>query len=325
MNAGRFREDAAPPVPEPAAREAGAARGRRGWSARLRAVGPTTLKVLRRWADDRCSSMSAALAFYAAFSMAPMLVVVIAVASVFFGTDAVQGRLYGNIATLMGAQGAAVVQAMVASATKSGHSGISGLLSLVATVVGASATFAELSGALDRIWRARPPQAAMAALIRVRLTSFGLVVGVGFLIVVLLIADAGITFATQVLFAGGTLAPLIGRIERGLSFVFLCGAFTVLLRVLPDTAVRWGHAAAGGLTAALLFTAGKRLFALYLAHAGTANAFGAASSLAILMMWLYFSAAVFLLGAELAAVLARRDEAVPGRAEAAAQSPYKDL
>lgn len=282
----------------------------RRWWRRAQAVGPTTMVVLRRWSDDRCSSMSAALAFYAAFSLAPMLVVMIAVASLFFGVEAVQGRLYGNIAALVGSQGAEVVQAMVASATKSGHSGVSGLLSLFATAVGASATFAELNGALDRIWRVQPSSAAMAALIRVRLTSFGLVLGVGFLIVVLLIADAAITFATDVVFGGGVLDPLIGRIQQGLSFGFLWGAFTLLLKVLPDIAVRWREAAAGALTAGLLFTTGKHFFALYLAHAGTANAFGAASALAVLMMWLYFSAAVFLLGAELAAVLAHRDEAV---------------
>jgi membrane protein len=280
---------------------------RRGWT-----VGRRAVAVVERWASDRCSTMSAALAFYAAFSLAPMLVVVIAVASLFFGAEAVQGRLYGNIAALMGPQGASIVQAMVASASKSGHGGLSGILSLGATILGASATFAELSGALDRIWRARPPAVAVAALIRVRLTSFGLVVGVGFLIVVLLIADAAITFATEVLIGGGFLDPLVGRIEHVISFIFLWWAFAVLLKVLPNTAVRWREAAVGGLTAALLFTVGKRLFAFYLAHAGTANAFGAASSLAILMMWLYFSAAVFLLAAELAAVLAHRDEAGQG-------------
>jgi membrane protein len=282
------------------------------WQARAKAAGRTAVVVVQRWSDDRCSSMSAALAFYAAFSLAPMLVVVIAVASIFFGVEAVQGRLYGNLAALMGEQGAAIVQAMVASASRSGHGGLSGLLSLGATAIGASAIFAELNAALDAIWRARPFARAMATLIRVRLTSFGLVVGIGFLIVVLLIADAAITFATDVLLGGGFLDPLVGRIERLLSFAFLCWAFTALLKVLPDTPVRWRDAAGGGLASALLFTGGKHLFALYLAHAGTANAFGAASSLAILMMWLYFSAAVFLLGAELAAVLARRDDAGRG-------------
>lgn len=282
-----------------------------------RAAGRAAVAAVRRWSEDQCSSMAAALAFYAAFSLAPMLVIVIAVASLFFGAEAVQGRLYEDFAVLMGHQGAAVVQAMVASASKSGERGLSGLLSVAATMVGASATFAELSSALNRIWRTRPRQAALAALVRVRLTSFGLVVGVGFLIVVLLIADAGIVFATQVLIGGGWLDPLVGRIENGLSFLFLWGAFTVLLKVLPDTPVRWRDGVVGGLIAAVLFSVGKRLFALYLAHAGTANAFGAASSLAVLMMWLYFSSAVFLLGAEVAAVLGRRDEAVEREGEGA--------
>lgn len=256
------------------------------------------------WAQDRCASMSAALAFYAAFSLAPMLLVVITVASLFFGVEAVQGRLFSEIQSLAGPEGAIAVQAMLASAWKSRQGGWVGLLSLGAIALGASATFTELNSALDAIWKVPPPPRPVAALIRVRLTSFGLVVGTGFLIVVLLIADAAVTYATDVLL-GRLLHPVAGAIQHLVSLLFLCAAFTVLLKVLPDTPVHWRDAEVGGITAALLFSGGKHVFALYITHAGTANAFGAASSLAVLMMWLFFSAAVFLFGAELTAHLAR--------------------
>lgn len=265
--------------------------------------------ALWRWSDDRCSSMSAALAFYAAFSLAPMLVIVTAVASFFFGEAAAQGRIYAGFASLVGKEGATVVQSMMASAWKSGQGGWAGWLSLVAIVIGASATFSELHRAINIIWRTRPEEHVVATMIRVRLTSFGLVVGTGFLIVVLLVADTAITFATEVALYGTFIHPLVGLVQHALSFGFLCLAFTVLLKVLPDTTVRWRAAAVGGFAAAFLFSGGKHLFALYLAHAGTANAFGAASALAVMMMWFFFSAAVFLLGAELAAPFSNR----PGR------------
>lgn len=258
------------------------------------------------WAQDRCSSMSAALAFYAAFSLAPMLIVAISVAGFFFGAEAVQGRLYTEIQAVVGPQGATVVQAMVASAWKSGLGRWAGPLSLLAIAAGASGVFAELNSALDTIWKVPPTPRAVAALIRVRLTSFGLVMGTGFLVVVLLIADAAIAYMTERLFLQAFVHPVLDVIQHASSLLFLCLAFTVLLKVLPDTHVPWRDAGAGGSAAALLFTGGKHGFALYLAHAGTANAFGAASSLAVLMMWLFFSAAVFLFGAELAAHLARK-------------------
>lgn len=270
---------------------------RRAWA--------TVVAVLGNWSAHRCSSMAAALAFYAAFSLAPMLVVIIAVAGFFYGPEAVQGELYSNIAAIVGRDGAVALQAMVSSAWKSGQGHWVGWLAALGTAVGASATFAELNSALDVIWHAKPPHHAVVSLIRVRLVSFGLVVGAGFLIVVLLIADALFTFVVEMAFRS-VAGLLMWAIQRVAAFGLLCLAFGVLLKVLPDTPVRWWQASVGGVAAGILFTAGKQLFAAYLAHAGTANAFGAASSLAVLMMWLFFSAAVFLLGAELAAHLARR-------------------
>lgn len=262
-----------------------------------------TLKVLHAWSDDRLVSESAAVGFFAAFSMAPMLVVVIAVAGFFFGSDAVQGRLFSEIESLMGKDGAVAVQAMVASAWKTGEPGWIGLLSLVGVMIGASATFSELTSALNWIWRAPAKQGAVATLIKVRLMSFGLVLGTGFLLIVLLIMDATLSFAGSALFAGrdNIAGFIIAGAQHAITFVVLFSAFSIMLKFLPDVQVRWRDAALGALVATILFSIGKHFLALYLAHAGTASAFGAAGSLAVVMMWLFFSAAVFLLGAEAAA------------------------
>jgi membrane protein len=262
-----------------------------------------TLKVLRAWSDDRCVSESAAVGFFAAFSMAPMLVVVIAVAGFFFGAEAVQGRLFSEMENLMGKDGAAAVQAMVASAWRTGSPGWVGLISLGGVLIGASATFSELTSALNWIWRAPAKQGAVATLIKVRLLSFGLVLGTGFLLIVLLILDAILAFAGNALLAGreNLAQPIVIAAQHALTFIVLFSIFSVLLKTLPDVHVRWRDAALGAFVATVLFIAGKYFLALYLAHAGTASAFGAAGSLAIVLMWLFFSAAIFLLGAEIAA------------------------
>ena len=261
------------------------------------------LKVLRAWSDDRCVSESAAVGFFAAFSMAPMLVVVMAVAGFFFGAEAVQGRLFSEIENLLGKDGAVAVQAMVASAWKAGEPGWVGLIALVGVMIGASATFAELTAALNLIWRAPAKKGAMATLIRVRLMSFGLVLGAGFLLIALLIMDSILAFAGDALMAGqeNIARPVMIAAQYAVTFIVLFSAFSVLLKILPDAHVRWRDAALGAFVATVLFSIGKHFLALYLAHAGTANAFGAAGSLAVMLMWLFASAAVFLLGAEVAA------------------------
>lgn len=284
-------------------------RKRNGWGDRVRAILASpplvlkrTLKVFHAWSEDRCVAESAAIGFFAAFSISPMLLIVIAVAGYFFGAEAVQGRLFSEIESMIGKEGGIAVQAMVASAWKANDSGWVGLISVLGVIIGASATFAQLTNALNWIWRAPAKKGAVATLIKVRLLSFGLVLGTGFLLIVMLILDAMLAFAGSALMANRDLAdPVMSAVQHTLTFLVLLGAFTVLLKVLPDVHVRWRDAGLGALVATVLFSVGKHFLALYLARAGTASAFGAAGSLAVLMMWLFFSAGVFLLGAQVAA------------------------
>lgn len=274
-----------------------------------RREGACAVDAVQHFGDDRCTTMAAGIAFYSAFSLAPMLVMVIAVAGWFFGTDAIRGQIFQDAHLLIGDEAAAAVQMIVVNArSHSGSGGTAAFVSFVALALGASATFASLNTALSIVWPADSSArvSSVVALVKVRLISFGLVLGVAFLAIVSLVLDTVVTFIGQWLL-GGTPFVIIGDIlQLVLGVVALAFSFAALLKFLPDAHVAWHDALTGGAVAALLFTVGKKVFAIYLAHAGLANAFGAAGSLAVLLMWLYFSAAVLLLGAEYAAARGRR-------------------
>jgi len=260
------------------------------------------LRAFKQFGADRCAAMAASIAFYSAFSLAPMLVMVIAVAGWFFGDDAARGQIFSHVHGLLGNDAAAGVQTIVQNAHRSGSAGgIAAIISFALLAVGASATFSSLNTALSIIWPATSSRtSSVVALVKVRLISFGLVLGVAFLLIVSLVLDTAITFIGQWLW-GDTPYIVIGNLlQFAVGLLVLAIAFAALLKFLPDAAIVWRDAFTGGIVAAVLFSVGKKLFALYLAHAGMANSFGAAGSLAVLLMWLYFSAAVLLLGAEFA-------------------------
>ncbi|PCE33676.1 YihY/virulence factor BrkB family protein [Burkholderia ubonensis] len=261
------------------------------------------LAAFRRFSSDRCTTMAASIAFYSAFSLAPMLVMVIAVAGWFYGDDAARGQVFEQAHQLIGDDAAASVQTIVQNAHRSGErGGLATLISFGALALGASATFSSLSAALSVIWPATESRwSSVLGLVRVRLISFGLVLGVAFLLIVSLVLDTAITFVGTWLWGDSPYIAITNLLQFFVGIGVLAGAFAALMKFLPDARVAWRDAVIGGTVSAILFSGGKKLFALYLAHAGTASAFGAAGSFAVLLMWLYFSAAVLLLGAEFAA------------------------
>jgi len=263
--------------------------------------------ALRQFSDNRCPAQAASIAFYAAFSLAPTLVMVIAVAGWFFGAAAARGELYGHINGLIGNQAAEGVQTIVENAHHAGaKGGVAAIISFSLLAIGASATFSSLNSALNIVWPYTGPRTSgVLALVRVRLVSFGLVLGVAFLLIVSLVLDTVIVFIGNWLWGNSPYVVIGNLLQLGVGLLVLVFAFAGLLKFLPDAKVLWRDALVGGLVAAVLFTAGKKLFALYLAHAGMASSFGAAGSLAVLLMWLYFSAAVLLLGAEFSAARGR--------------------
>ncbi len=292
---------------------------------RLRRVGAWVIEPVTSWVGHRGSSSAAAIAFYTAFSLAPTLVIVIAVASFFYGADAIQGRLFDQIRGVVGNEAAASIQAMVANARHANVATGTAIVSLFAVLIGASATFSSLNTALNFIWPIPSPLAptqSIISLVKVRLVSFGLVIGVGFLVVVLQVLDTVVNILGRWVWGETSVSFEVANWAQHLtSFAVLICAFSALLKFLPDAVMEWHDSTIGALAAALLFGCGKNLFSLYLAHAGTANTFGAAGSLAVILMWLYYSSAVFLLGAEVAAYSGKlrvaRLKAATGRPSAA--------
>jgi membrane protein len=253
--------------------------------------------AFKQFAEDRCAAMAASIAFYAAFSLAPTLVMVIAVAGWFFGAQAARGELFTHIHGLLGDQAAAGVQTIVENAHHSGSAGgIAAIISFSMLAIGASATFSSLNSALNLVWPYTGPRSSsVIALVRVRLISFGLVLGVAFLLIVSLVLDTVITFIGKWLWGDSPYVVIGNLLQFGVGLLVLAFAFAGLLKFLPDAKVRWRDAFVGGIVAAVLFSAGKKLFALYIAHAGMASSFGTASE----------PAAVLLLGAEFSAARGR--------------------
>jgi membrane protein len=291
---------------------------RRGAHVSVAGVAATALK---QFFADRCTTLAASIGFYSAFSLAPTLLIVLTVAGWFFGETAARGKLFAQVHDILGNDAAGAMQAVVENAHRASGGGLAAVLSTVLLVAGASATFSSLNTALDVVFAAKPKAgvAGFALLVRARLISFGLVLGVGFLLVVSLVLDTAIIYLGQRVFGESPLVIAAQVAQTLFGIVVLSAAFTAMLRWLPDAHVPLRHAMTGAIVSAVLFTVGRRLFGLYLAHAGTANSFGAAGSLAVLMMWLYFSAAVFLLGAEIAAAMDSKHEkptdksTVPGK------------
>jgi membrane protein len=267
-------------------------------------------EIAAHFSSNRCTTLGASIAFYSAFSLAPTLLIVLAVAGWFFGADAARGELFAQMKGILGADAAAAMQDIVGHARYAGGKGMAAVISVLLLLVGASATFTSLNTALNVVFNAEEKTGiqGFALLIRARLMSFGLVMGLGFLMVVSLVLDAAIQFAGHAIFGDKPVVVFALVAQSILALFVMTVGFAALIKWLPDAPVEFRHALAGAALAAVLFTAGRYLFGFYLSRAGTANAFGAAGSLAVLMMWLYFSALVFLLGAETTAAIRRSSD-----------------
>jgi membrane protein len=268
------------------------------------------------WSDDYAPSMGAAIAYYTLFSIAPLLIIAIAVAGFFFGEEAARGEIFSQIRGLLGENGASAVQGLVKSASEPARGTLAIALGVIATVIGATAVFGELQSAMDRIWRV--PRARKAGgilgLIRGRLLAFGMVLGVAFLMLVSLVVSAAITALGALwssVFGGWELALQI--INTVVSLVVFTVVFAMIYRFLPRASVSWRDVWTGAAITAILFVIGKYLIGLYIGSAGVASGFGAAGALIALLMWVYYSAQIFLLGAEFTWVYAHHCGSRTGR------------
>ncbi len=273
-----------------------------------RRLGRLLRETVSAWVDDRAPSMGAALAYYTMFSIAPLLLIVISVAGLVFGADAARGEITTQLRGLVGDAGARVVEGLVESADRPAQGLLSTLAGAGLLIVGATTVFAELQDALDRIWRA-PQRAAGGwwALLRARLLSLGLILGMGFLTMVSLLLSAALAALGK--WWGpwfGHWLPLAELLNQLVGFALVTVMFAMIYKLMPRARVAWADVWLGAAVTALLFTAGKFLIGLYLGRSGLGSVFGAAGSLVAMLAWVYYSAQIFLLGAEFTWAYARR-------------------
>lgn len=259
------------------------------------------VQSVKSWSNDYAPSMGAAISYYTAFSLAPLLVIVIAVAGAVFGREAVQGLISEQISGMVGPQGAEMVEGLIAAASDTERGLVAGLISIGVLLVGATTVFGELQSALDRIWKvpeAKKPS-GIVGLLRARLLSFGLILGLAFLLMVSLVVSAVLAaFGSW----SGALLPgwevLLHLLNTVVSLVFLTVLFAMIFKFMPSTRVSWRDVWTGALVTAALFEIGKVLIGLYIGKSEMSESFAAAGALVVLLAWVYYAAQIFLLGAE---------------------------
>ena len=267
--------------------------------ATLRAVWRLVKESVLAFIDDGALSRGAAIAYYTVTSLAPILIIVIAIAGLFFGQDAARGAIGGELSGLVGHQGASVLQDIVKNASNPTTGTTAGLIGIVTLIVTASGTFGEIQSSLNLIWRAKPAGTTVSRLVRARLASLGLVATLGFLLLVSLVVSSAVTGFTKALDQELPFGGLITRlVTTVLSFALVAVLFAAIYKALPDRDLRWRDVIVGSAVTALLFTVGKFLISLYLGSSSMASSYGAAGGLIILFVWVYYSAQIFLLGAE---------------------------
>ncbi len=273
-----------------------------------RVVWSLLAETVFEWSEDRAPRLGAALAFYTVFALAPGLIVIIALAALLLGQEAAQGQIIDQVEGLIGVAGAQAIQAAIESARSAGGSLVATGLGALTLLFGLWGVFGELQDALNTIWgvTARPWRGVIGV-VKERFWSFTLVVGIGFLLLVSLAASAWLA-AVGKFFA--QLSPLpVAVMETAnalLSFVTITLMFAVIYKLLPDVRITWRDVWVGAAVTALLFTIGKSLIGLYLGRSSVASVYGAAGSLIVILLWIYYSAQVVFFGAEFTKVYSRR-------------------
>ena len=275
-------------------------------------------QAVKAWSDDYAPSMGAALSYYTLFSIAPLLLIVISVAGFIFGDEAVRGELTGGLQALMGEDGAKAIEGLLASVSEPKEGIIATVVGIFVLLLGATTVFGELQNALDRIWRApaREDASGLWRLLRSRMLSLGMILGIAFLLMVSLVFDAVLQGLGKV-WGTGALEASAQALNLLVGFALTTTIFALIYKLMPRAKIEWHDVWVGAAVTAVLFTLGKFLISMYIGRSAIASSFGAAGSLVVVMIWVYYSAQIFLLGAEFTWVYAhshgsRRGEKRPG-------------
>jgi len=269
------------------------------------------VKVLREtfseWIDDGAFRLSAALAYYSIFSLAPLLVIVGSIAGTVFGEEAARGQLEGQIAGLVGKQGAEAIQSMVKSVSNPRDNLFAGIVGWFVLLIGAGGVFGELKDALNTIWEVQPkPGRAIWRILKERFLSFTMVLGVGFLLLISLVVTTSLAAFTKKIELTFPVSPVFWMgLNLLISFAVVTLLFAMIFKVLPDVKIKWSDVWIGAATTALLFDIGKFFLGFYLGRESMASSYGAAGAVMIVLLWVYYASLILLFGAEFTQVYAR--------------------
>ncbi len=270
-------------------------------------------ETFSEWSKDKVSLLAAALAYYTVFSLAPLLIIVIAIASAVFGTEAARNEIVGQIQALVGEAGAQFIQMAIQNASKPTTGIIASVINLMILLFGASGVFAQLQEALNMIWAVEPkPKLNFLKIIQSRFLSFTMVLGIGFLLLVSLVLNAALT----------ALFNYLGNLIIGIEFFWEISNFTfsiiitgvlfaLIYQVLPDVKIAWSNVWIGAIISSVLFNVGKSLLAIYLVKSSFNSTYGAAASPIIVLTWVYYSAQILFFGAEFTKVYTRKHGKIP--------------
>ncbi|HEY8507065.1 MAG TPA: YihY/virulence factor BrkB family protein [Steroidobacteraceae bacterium] len=272
------------------------------------------------WSRDRASRKAAALAFYTVFSLAPILIIAIAIAGIFFGEQAARGEIVAQARGLLGPDGARAVQLLITNAAQA-ERGLAAIIGVGTLLLGATAALAELKDGLDQIWRA-PPERVQSYwyLVTKRLTALGLILALGFLLLVSLVFSAVMAAVARLWSEYQGAAAVLQAINFIFSFLLVTALFAAIYKILPSVTIAWRDVIIGSVITALLFAVGKTVIGIYLGNSAVASAYGAAGSVILVLVWVYYSAQIFLLGAEFTKVYAHRFGSLSRKAERASET-----
>jgi membrane protein len=274
----------------------------------LKVLWELTKETATEWDKDKCPRLGAALSYYTLFSMAPIVIIAIAIAGLIFGEEAARGQIVAQLQGLVGVEGGKAIQSLLENARHPSESILATVIGVAMLLVGATGAFVELQDSLNTVWEVVPrPGQGLLRMLKTRLLSFGVVVGVGFLLLVSLVISAGLsllgTYLGGFLLEGSVFWQIANTV---ISFAVVTFLFAMIYKILPDVTVAWRDVWVGAIVTAALFTIGKYLIGLYIGNSGVASSYGAAGSLVALMIWIYYSSQILLFGAEFTQVFAAR-------------------
>jgi len=275
---------------------------------RIREITDLAYQTYNEWSEDTAPRLSAALAFYTIFSLAPVLMILMAVLGFVFGQEAAEGRLVGVLGQYVGPQSAEALQGVIAASARKSTGIWSTIIGIVMMLVGATGVFAELQSSINTIWGVTPrPDRGYLSLLYDRFSSFLMILGVGLVLLLSVAASAAITFASQFFgdaLPGGEALWSAGNVVASVAILTL--AFALLFKYVPDVQIAWSDVWIGALATAVLFTIGKALIGWYLGSSTIASTYGAAGSIILFLVWIYYSALIMFFGAEFTQVYANK-------------------